>query len=302
MDFPYALSRGAVSGVIGSYYQLLMGATNSLLACCGLFQEVVTSPYGKAGAGQLTIDFSFDGIEALVDIHGHIDGVSSIPYLLAASFKGAIICSESSSRLLLVVWEGAFELGVCGDQKQVQRYLKLLERRIGALPYKYWLSLPVLYVRIHLQRAGHILGWAYIEIELFYPATGLKDRIVSSCDLGAPYAPILPAPKAPYKSDVLVIESTYDDSLHENRRTRRQRLEGILAYSLSKTGKGTDSSLQHWQHSGIALRAGRHHPSKGAKAPLPIMGEGVGKGCRAAARVRIESGADVAQVGNQNPS
>ena len=107
------------------------------------------------------------------------------------------------------------------------------------MPYKQWFTLvetPALNAHIRLQRAGRILGSAYVEIDLRYPETGLKKRIVFSSDLGAPYAPILPAPKAPYRAYVLVIESTYGDRLHENRRTRRQRLEKVLEHALSNQG------------------------------------------------------------------
>lgn len=239
MDFPRIIHHGAVSGVTGSCHQLLMDAANSLLVDCGLFQGAETSPEGRAGAGRLDIDFALDGIKALVASHVHIDHVGRIPYLLAAGFKGPIICSEPSAKLLPIVLEDAFKLGFSRDQRQVERYLKLIDQRIVALPYKQWFALvdsPELHARIRLQRAGHILGSAYVEIDLHYPMTGLKKRIVFSGDLGAPHAPILPAPKPPYKADVLVIESTYGDRLHENRRTRRQRLEKVLEHALSNQG------------------------------------------------------------------
>lgn len=239
MAYPQILHHGATSGVTGSCHQLCMAPNDSLLIDCGLFQGAETSPQGKAGAGRLEIDFSLDGIKALVATHVHIDHVGRIPYLLAAGFKGPIICSEPSAKLLPIVLEDAFKLGVSRDQKQVERYLKLIDQRIIALPYKHWFTLldtPALRARIRLQRAGHILGSAYVEIDLHYPETGQEKRIVFSGDLGAPHAPILPAPKPPYKADILVIESTYGDRLHENRRTRRQRLEKVLEHALSNQG------------------------------------------------------------------
>ncbi|CAM3788953.1 metallo-beta-lactamase family protein [Ectopseudomonas alcaliphila] len=216
-----------------------MDDEHALLIDCGLFQGAETSPEGRAGAAKLAIDFSLDGIKALVATHVHIDHVGRIPYLLAAGFKGPILCSEPSAKLLPIVLEDAFKLGFSRDQKQVERYLKLIEQRIVALPYKQWFTLidtKQLSARIRLQRAGHILGSAYVEVDLQYPETGEKKRIVFSGDLGAPHAPILPAPKAPYKADVLVIESTYGDRLHEDRRSRRARLEKVLEHALSNQG------------------------------------------------------------------
>lgn len=141
MRAPHILHHGAVSGVTGSCHQLLMDATNSLLIDCGLFQGAEIYPEGSAGAGNLTIDISLDGIKALVATHVHIDHVGCIPCLLAIGFKGPILCSEPSAKLLPIVLEDAFKLGFSRDQKQVERYPKLIEQRIVALPYKQWLTL-----------------------------------------------------------------------------------------------------------------------------------------------------------------
>jgi metallo-beta-lactamase family protein len=237
--YPSIVHHGAVTGVTGSCHQLQMSQEHALLVDCGLFQGAETSPEGRAGTGNLAIDFPLDTIKALVATHVHIDHVGRIPYLLAAGFSGPVLCSEPSAKLLPIVLEDAFKLGFSRDQKQVERYLKLIEQRIIALPYKQWFTLvdtQQLRARIRLQRAGHILGSAYVEVDLRYPETGEKKRIVFSGDLGAAHAPILPAPKAPYKADILVIESTYGDRLHEERRNRRARLEKVLEHALSNDG------------------------------------------------------------------
>ncbi len=239
MDYPDILHHGAKDGVTGSCHQLLMDAQHSLLIDCGLFQGAETSGEGKSAADRLAIEFSLDTIKALVATHVHIDHVGRIPYLLAAGFKGPILCSEPSAKLLPIVFEDAFKLGFSRDQKQVERYIKLIEQRIIALPYKTWFILhetEQLICRVRLQRAGHILGSAYVEIDLHYPETGKKKRIVFSGDLGAPHASLLPAPKPPQRADILVIESTYGDRLHESRKTRRQRLERIVEQALADNG------------------------------------------------------------------
>ena len=239
MDYPQILHHGAIVGVTGSCHQLLMDAEHSLLIDCGLFQGAEASPDGAADAEQLAINFSLAGIKALVATHVHIDHVGRIPHLLAAGFKGPILCSEPSAKLLPIVLEDAFKLGFSRDQQQVERYLKLLEQRIIALPYATWFTLADnadLKAAIRLQRAGHILGSAYVEIELTYKTTGLSKRIVFSGDLGAPHSPLLPAPKAPERADILIIESTYGDRLHEDRRSRRQRLQQVIEQALADKG------------------------------------------------------------------
>jgi metallo-beta-lactamase family protein len=54
--------------------------------------------------------------------------------------------------------------------------------------------------------------------------------------LGAPYAPLLPAPKSPYRADSLVIESTYGDRQHESRRDRQLKLKNAIESALANGG------------------------------------------------------------------
>lgn len=239
MSFPIIDHHGAVNGVTGSCHQLHADAANSYLIDCGLFQGAETNASGTTGQGSLEIEFPLDTVRALIATHVHIDHVGRIPYLLAAGFKGPILCSEPSAKLLPIVLEDAFKLGVSRDQKQVERYIKLIEQRIIALPYKTWFTLhhsKDLRCRVRLQRAGHILGSAYVEFDITYPATGAQKRIVFSGDLGAPNAPLLRPPVAPERADILVLESTYGDRLHEDRNTRRQRLEAVIEQALQDQG------------------------------------------------------------------
>lgn len=239
MRYPDIEHHGAKDGVTGSCHQLHMDASHSLLIDCGLFQGSETSASGRAGAGQPAIEFSLATIQALVITHVHIDHVGRIPYLLAAGFKGPIYCSEPSAKLLPIVLEDAFKLGFSRDQNDIERYLKLVEQRLRPLPYQQWLTLletSQLVARIRLQRAGHVLGSAYVEIDLAYPATGENKRIVFSGDLGAPHAPLLMPPKSPERADILVLESTYGDRLHEGRASRRQRLEAVIEHALKDQG------------------------------------------------------------------
>ena len=57
-----------------------------------------------------------------------------------------------------------------------------------------------------------------------------------SGDLGAPYAPLLPAPKSPYRADTLIIESTYGDKNHQSRRNRISNLQKIIEKSVADNG------------------------------------------------------------------
>jgi len=229
--------HGAREGVTGSCHQLHIDQNNSLLVDCGLFQG------GEAGNGNSSehhrIDFDISRVRALVATHVHIDHVGRIPWLLAAGFEGPIICSQPSAKLLPLVLEDAFKLGISRDKALVEGYLKRIESRIVALPYKQWFALldtPVHKVQIRLQRAGHILGSAYVEVDISQPGVKPGTRIVFSGDLGARHTPLLPSPKPPYRADILVLESTYGDRNHESRATRKHRLKAAIDRALHNNG------------------------------------------------------------------
>lgn len=233
------LHHGAKNGVTGSCHQIFIDDNNSFLIDYGLFQGAETSPEGRASSEQLTIEFDISTVKALIVTHVHIDHVGRIPYLLAAGFSGPIICSEPSAKLLPIVLEDAFKLGVSRDQHLVEQYIQLVASRIIALPYNKWLPMlkaPFPAVHIRLQRAGHILGSAYIELEVQQPEQKTKQRVIFSGDLGAPYAPILSAPKPAYRADLVILESTYGDRNHDSRRDRRERLQKMIEHALRDQG------------------------------------------------------------------
>ena len=239
MRYPHIDHHGAKDGVTGSCHKLRMNASTSLLIDCGLFQGSDASIPDDPGADRLSIEFPLDTIKALVATHVHIDHIGRIPYLLAAGFDGPILCSEPSAKLLPIVLEDAFKLGFSRDRAKIEKYIQLVEQRIIALPYKQWFTLTdtaELLARIRLQRAGHILGSAYVEIDLAYPQTGESKRVVFSGDLGAPHAPFLMPPESPERADILVLESTYGDCLHEDRSNRRHRLEAVIEQALEDHG------------------------------------------------------------------
>lgn len=231
--FPFVRHHGAVSSVTGSAHKWVVSESASVLIDCGLFQGRDAGP-GGASTGELAIDFDISRLQALELIHVHIDHVGRVPWLLAAGFQGPIYCSLPSAKLLPIVLEDAFRLGISRQPDQVERILKVLEQRLVPLPYDHWHAIECAdgsEAEICLQRAGHILGSAYVSCRY------RRDHVtVFSGDLGASHAPILPPPASPEGADVLVIESTYGDRRHEGRATRRQRLEAMLVRALADKG------------------------------------------------------------------
>jgi metallo-beta-lactamase family protein len=234
VQYPVITHHGARDGVTGSCHQLHLGPTLSLLIDCGLFQGAEAR-----GQGASAIDFPLDGVVALVVTHVHLDHVGRIPWLLAAGFDGPILCSEPSARLLPLMLEDAFKLMLSHDQAKLERYLKFVSDRIIALPYDRWFPLtlkgqPMCQVR--LQRAGHVLGSAYVEVSITQPGMSRDQRVVFSGDLGSGHSALLRPPQSPERADTLVLESTYGDRLHGGGEGRLVRLERLLDAALEDQG------------------------------------------------------------------
>jgi metallo-beta-lactamase family protein len=270
------IHHGAVNGVTGSCHQLDVNKDNnnshnhgngnnisSYLIDCGLFQGAETA--GKSSAEQLQITFDISNIKALIITHCHIDHVGRIPYLLAAGFNQPIYATTATAALLPLVIEDALKVGVTRDKKLIQACVNRLNKLLVAVDYGQWITLPInppattttnsnsasieteltaaIYTsaKLKFKPAGHILGSAYVEIDLSGPKTNAKTsnanhRVVFSGDLGATYAPLLASPKSPYRADTLVIESTYGDKNHQGRKERSQQLKSIIESAVKDNG------------------------------------------------------------------
>ncbi|WP_166253953.1 MBL fold metallo-hydrolase RNA specificity domain-containing protein [Marinobacter salicampi] len=226
--------HGATDGVTGSCHELKVGNA-AILIDCGLFQGEEAGNQGSASS--LSVDFPIEHIKALVVTHVHIDHVGRIPYLLIAGFKGPIICSEPSAIMLPEILRDALKIGFTRDKRLIEQVLDLLTSMIVPVPYDQWHEIvngESQSLSVRLQRAGHILGSAYVECDAF--SEGVRERIVFSGDLGATHSPLLPDAVSPESCDRLVIESTYGDKDHEERETLRYRLKAILEHALEDGG------------------------------------------------------------------
>jgi len=233
MSYPKIVHHGATNGVTGSCHELQADAQNAVLIDCGLFQGAETSAKGSS-FDLLSIEFPVQHIKALVVTHCHIDHVGRIPYLMSAGFEGPIYCSEPTAALLPLVLEDAVKIGFTKNKQLIDRFIKVLRNRIVAVPYGQWQKIDLFesekHLKIKFKPAGHILGSAYIECDVN------QQRVTFSGDLGGPYTPLLPNPKPPYKTDVLVLESTYGDKSHINRKQRKTQLKNRIIQCLQNKG------------------------------------------------------------------
>lgn len=220
------IHHGAKNTVTGSCHELKIGR-QSILIDCGQFQGKDVQP--------LDIDFPLDGICGLVLTHAHIDHIGRLPWLLEAGFDFPIYCTPATAELVPLMLDDGLKIQLGLDNEERESIISAIERKIIAFPYGESFEVGTHsnggLFRICFQPAGHILGSAYVEVTL--PD---DEVVVFSGDLGPSHTPLLPDPLPPARADILVIESTYGDRLHESVAERSARLNAIIKRSLEDGG------------------------------------------------------------------
>jgi len=223
-NVPEIIHLGAEQGVTGSCHLMLAGRLN-IMVDCGLCQgNDFQIPIKDWPVKPSEIDFLFL-------THAHIDHIGRLPELIDNGFRGEIICTHPSKALLSPMLYDA--MGFSGRAKrEVERLNRIIDELSWGFEYNERFSLKNC-ISFKLKNAGHILGSCFIRFEGKDPAWS----VTFSGDLGGKHAPILPDPDAPEPCDLLILESTYGNRIHENRQQRIQRLGEALGQALADDGK-----------------------------------------------------------------
>ncbi|ELR63761.1 Metallo-beta-lactamase family protein, RNA-specific [Photobacterium marinum] len=220
------IHHGACVGVTGSCHEIKIG-NYGILVDCGLFQ-------GEESGGPLDIEFPINHIQALLLTHCHIDHVGRLPWLLAAGFRGPIYATEATAALLPMMLEDGLKILLGLNRSQCERFTGIVKSLVKPIPYDCRVQLVLPEgdrMSLIFRPAGHILGSAYIELQL---PDGKS--VVFSGDLGPSGTPLLVDPISPESADILVLESTYGDRCHSAISQREDQLAEIIKRSLTDGG------------------------------------------------------------------
>lgn len=234
---------GAADTVTGSCH-LLETKHHRILFDCGFFQ-------GQGLSERNAEPFPFDPgeIDFLLLSHAHLDHCGRIPLLVKQGFQGRIVTTMATYDLARLVMLDAAAI----QAEDARRAARKRNRSGGPPPQPLFETEDVLDaleffdtfveyertetldegLRVTFRDAGHILGSAFIELEVQEERGGPVRRITFSGDLGNLDKPLIRDPQTPSRADVVIMESTYgdrnhrpfDDSVEELREAIRTTLE-----------------------------------------------------------------------------
>lgn len=223
--------HGACREVTGSCILVESGETKFLVDC-GMFQS--------EDEGKNSVDFSFDpkDIDFVLLTHAHLDHCGRLPKLYMDGFRGRIYSTAPTRDLSEIIMLDALKISreegkvfcapLCteGDIFSLMKFFTCFgygeEREINGS------------VRIRMRDAGHILGSTSFEVWI---KEGDKEKkLVFSGDLGNPPARIVRDPELLSGADVVFIESTYGNRLHEPKEKGREILRRKIEEAIERQG------------------------------------------------------------------
>jgi metallo-beta-lactamase family protein len=233
---------GAARTVTGSKYLLDIDG-RKILIDCGLFQGL--KELRLRNWQPLPVEAS--DLSAVVLTHAHLDHTGYLPRLVAEGYHGRVFCTPGTKDLCTLVLPDSARLQE-EDAREANRLsyskhhpaLPLYREadafralsQLQAVGYNKPLGL-IDGVEIEFINAGHLLGSSFIRMTI----NGREScRILFGGDLGRYSRPVLPDPWSPPEADVLLVESTYGDRVHEPD-DEGARLAAIIKDTVAKGGK-----------------------------------------------------------------
>ncbi|MFN9710026.1 MAG: MBL fold metallo-hydrolase [Bacteroidota bacterium] len=239
--------HGAARTVTGSKHLITLKNGKRILLDCGLFQgmgkdtDVLKREWG----------FNPEQIDYLILSHAHIDHSGLIPKLVKDGYKGKIYCTPATAQLTKVLLEDSAEIQEDDIKYENKRRramgLPLLKplytiedaqnctNRFIEVEYGSWFKLEE-GIEFLFTDAGHIIGSACVHLRI--KENGKQRNITFSGDLGRYRDVILKSPQEFPQADIIIMESTYGNSLHDTAvSTPDQLLNWIIKACLEKKGK-----------------------------------------------------------------
>lgn len=235
---------GATRTVTGS--NILVETKNKkFIMDCGLYQ-------GQQKEIMLNSDeflFNPEEIDFMLLSHAHIDHSGRIPKLYVDGYRGPVYATKATCDLCGIMLPDSGYI-----QESEIEWLNRKRKREGKheLPPLYTyddavdsLSLfeSVAYdeifqidqnIKVRFRDAGHMLGSAIIEV--WVKEDGEEQKIVFTGDLGNNDIPLLREHSIIDETDILIMESTYGNRLHDRKENKAEEFLNIVSKTLERGG------------------------------------------------------------------
>ncbi len=227
---------GAAREVTGSCYVVQVGPTRFLVDC-GMHQG------GDKEEALNFAPFAFDPAELdfMLLTHAHIDHSGLIPRLVNEGFKGPIYATGPTCDLAEIMLLDSAYIQESEAEWRNRKARRAGRRLLDALYTKKDAEKAIRQfkqvdygaakelapgVTVVFHDAGHILGSAFVELQL--SENGDDTKLLFSGDVGQPDQPIIRDPEIIEQTDFLVMESTYGDRKHVHNGKPVEELAAIL--------------------------------------------------------------------------
>jgi len=236
---------GAARTVTGSYH-LLESNGHRVAFDCGLFQG------RRAIAREMNEEWPCPPkeVDAIVLSHAHIDHCGNLPTFWRAGGECPVYCTHATGDLVRVLLQDSAFI-----QEKDVRFVNKIRARKGEprveplysiedaenvfpnlVTMGYYHESALLDgMNLKFLEAGHILGSSIVQLDVM---EGKKTtRVVYSGDIGRGDHPILRQREIPGDTDILILESTYGNRLHEPPTDLRGRLLELIRKTVKRKGK-----------------------------------------------------------------
>lgn len=240
--------HGAARTVTGSKHLIHINPNKKILLDCGMFQGM-----GKETL-ELNKEFGFDPAELdyVIISHAHIDHIGLLPKLVKEGYNKKIFCTGPTvdlAKILLLDSAHIQESDVMHINKQRKKSnreelaepLYTIEDVHAVFPLLHTVPYNKPYkidddVELTYTDCGHILGSSAINLKL--REHGKEVRITFSGDVGRYNDMLLRKPDVFPQADVILLESTYGDRLHDDALPATDKiLQYIQRTCIEKRGK-----------------------------------------------------------------
>lgn len=222
---------GAAKGVTGSCYMIETGE-HKILVDCGVFQGEPDDMRKNADP----FPFAPAELDAVFLTHAHMDHIGRVPLLIKRGYKGPIFATAPTAELAELLWNDMLSIMEDAEKRRKKNPersngwpmlyddhdVKRAIAKLQAVEYRRDVDLCAGAFQAAFRDAGHILGSASVSFRV-------ENRtVVFSGDLGNDDVPLLRPTDSIGEADVVIIESTYGDRVHENLDTRRTMLRDAI--------------------------------------------------------------------------